>query len=46
MTITDKEKMKEAIRMLVELNRYADSLNLGKKMPRNSLQKIIDALES
>ena len=39
-------KIKEAIRMLVDLNRYADSLNLGKNMPRNSLQKIIDVLES
>jgi len=46
MTLTDKEKIKEAIRLLVDLNRYADSLNLGKNMPRNSLQKIIDVLES
>ena len=42
----DKEKIKETLRMLDDLERYADSLNVGTKMLKKSLQKIRDMLNS
>ena len=42
----DKEKIKETLRMLDDLERYADSLNVGTKMLKKSLQKIRDVLNS
>ena len=42
----DKEKIRESLRMLDDLERYADSLNVGTKMLKKSLQKIRDMLNS
>ena len=42
----DKEKIKETLRMIDDLERYADSLNVGTKMLKKSLQKIRDMLNS
>ena len=42
----DKEKIKETLRMLDDLERYADSLNVGTNMLKKSLQKIRDMLNS
>ena len=44
--MNDKEKIRETLRMLDDLERYADSLNVGTKMLKQSLQKIRDVLES
>ena len=44
--MNDKEKIKETLRMLDDLERYADSLNVGTKMLKKSLQKIRDVLNS
>ena len=44
--MNDKEKIQETLRMINDLERYADSLNVGTKMLKQSLQKIRDVLES
>ena len=44
--MNDKEKIQETLRMIDDLERYADSLNVGTKMLKQSLQKIRDVLES
>tara|TARA_B000000460_G_scaffold182157_1_gene130494 strand:- start:130 stop:264 length:135 start_codon:yes stop_codon:yes gene_type:complete len=44
--MTDKEKIRETLRMIDDLERYADSLNVGTKMLKKSLQKIRDMLNS
>ena len=44
--VNDKEKIKETLRMIDDLERYADSLNVGTKMLKKSLQKIRDVLNS
>ena len=44
--MTDKEKIRETLRMLDDLERYADSLNVGTNMLKKSLQKIRDMLNS
>ena len=44
--MNDKEKIRETLRMPDDLERYADSLNIGTKELKKSLQKIRDVLES
>ena len=44
--MNDKEKIRESLGMLDDLERYADSLNVGTKMLKKSLQKIRDMLNS
>ena len=44
--MNDKEKLKEILRMIDDLERYADSLNVGTKMLKKSLQKVRDVLNS
>ena len=44
--MNDKEKIQETLRMIDDLERYADSLNVGTKMLKKSLQKIRDMLNS
>ena len=44
--MNNKKKIRETLRMLDDLERYADSLNVGTKMLKKSLQKIRDVLES
>ena len=44
--MNDKEKIQETLRMIDDLERYADSLNVGTKMLKKSLQKIRDVLNS
>ena len=44
--MNNKEKIRETLRMLDDLERYADSLNVGTKMLKKSLQKIRDVLDS
>ena len=44
--MNDKEKIKETLRMLDDLEGYSDSLNVGTKKLKQSLQKIRDMLDS
>ena len=44
--MNDKEKIKETLRMIDDLERYAYSLNVCTKMLKKSLQKIRDMLNS
>ena len=44
--MNNKEKIRETLRMLDDLERYADSLNVGTNMLKKSLQKIRDMLNS